>query len=106
MGQLIIGNGNGSTTTNAGLTWTTSTNVLSATNLAVSGTGTMTGTSTLTGRVRIGKAPHTTYACDINGTINATSVLVNGSAVILERLILQVNYILLHQIIQQLQLIY
>ena len=42
---------------------------------------TVSGTSTLTGRVGIGKAPHATYACDVNGTLNATSVLVNGSAV-------------------------
>jgi hypothetical protein len=33
------------------------------------------------GRVGIGKSPHTTYACDVNGTLNATAVLVGGSAI-------------------------
>jgi hypothetical protein len=42
---------------------------------------TATGTSTLTGRVGIAKAPHATYACDVNGTLNATSVLVGGTAI-------------------------
>jgi hypothetical protein len=51
------------------------------TNLAVSGTGTITGTSTLTGRVGIVKAPHSTYACDVQGTLNATSVLVGGNPI-------------------------
>ena len=50
-------------------------NITAETNLTV------TGTSTLTGRVGIGKAPHATYACDVNGTINATSVLVGGNPV-------------------------
>ena len=38
-GQLIIGNGNGATTTNAGLTWTTATTLLTATNIAGAGSG-------------------------------------------------------------------
>ncbi len=37
---------------------------------------TATGTNTLRGRVGIGKTPHTTYTCDVNGTLNATNVLV------------------------------
>jgi hypothetical protein len=52
-----------------------------ANNVSITGTNTTTGTSTLTGRVGIGKAPHATYACDINGTLNATNVLVNGSGI-------------------------
>jgi hypothetical protein len=51
-------------------------------NTTIAGTLTCDGTSTLTGRLGIGKAPHATYACDVNGTINATSVLVGGTAII------------------------
>jgi hypothetical protein len=36
VGQLIIGNSNGATTTSTGLTWTTATNLLTTTNLAIS----------------------------------------------------------------------
>jgi len=48
-------------------------------NTTIAGTLTCDGTSTLTGRVGIGKAPHATFACDVNGNINATSYLLNGS---------------------------
>ena len=53
-------------------------NIRATGNITVDTNLTATGTSTLTGRVGIGKAPHATYACDVNGTLNATSVLVNG----------------------------
>jgi hypothetical protein len=50
-------------------------NITAETNL------TSTGTSTLTGRVGIGTTPHSTYVCDVNGTLNTTNVLVNGNPV-------------------------
>ncbi len=53
VGQLIIGNGNGATTTNTGLTWTTATNLLSTTNLSV--TGAITGNITTNGNIIFGK---------------------------------------------------
>jgi hypothetical protein len=55
--------------------------ITAETNLAVTGTSTHTGTTTLTGRVGIGKAPHATYACDVNGTLNATNILLGGSTI-------------------------
>ena len=53
-GQLIIGNGDGLTTTSTGLSWTTGSNLLSATNLTISGASTHTGTSIFTGNVGVG----------------------------------------------------
>ena len=41
-GQLIIGNGDGITTTSTGLTWTSGTSLLTTTNLAVSTQATIT----------------------------------------------------------------
>jgi hypothetical protein len=35
----------------------------------------------LTGNVGIGTTPHATYKVDVNGILNATSVLINGSAI-------------------------
>ena len=42
---------------------------------------TSTGTTILTGNVGIGTTSHSTYKVDVNGTLNATSLLVGGSAV-------------------------
>ena len=53
-------------------------------NTTITGTLTCDGTSTLTGRVGIGKAPHATYACDVNGSINCT--LFSGSGASLTNL--------------------
>jgi hypothetical protein len=35
----------------------------------------------VSGRVGIGTTPHATYACNVNGTLNATNVLVGGNAI-------------------------
>jgi hypothetical protein len=51
-GQLIIGNGNGATTTNTGLTWTNATNLLSTSNLSI--TGAITGNITANGIITFG----------------------------------------------------
>ena len=51
-GQLIIGNGNGATTTNTGLTWTNATNLLSTSNLII--TGAITGNTTVNGLMIFG----------------------------------------------------
>ena len=53
-------------------------------NTTIAGTLTCDGTSTLTGRVGIGKAPHATFACDVNGSINCT--LFSGSGASLTNL--------------------
>ena len=50
-------------------------------NTTFTGTLTCDSTSTLTGRVGIGKAPHATYALDVNGTLNATTIFVGGTAI-------------------------
>jgi hypothetical protein len=47
----------------------------------IAGTLTCDGTSTLTGRVGIGKVPHATHTCDINGSLNATSLFIGGTAI-------------------------
>jgi hypothetical protein len=49
-------------------------------NTTIAGTLTCDSTTTLTGRVGIGKAPHATYACDVNGSLNATDYKLNGVA--------------------------
>ena len=84
-GQLIIGNGNGLTTTNTGLTFSGSTltanNLTISTNLVVNASAGIVGTSQFTGNVGIGTTSHATYKVDVNGTLNATSLLVNGTAI-------------------------
>jgi hypothetical protein len=93
-GQLLIGNTTSVFSQVAGLTWTSATNLLSATNLAVSGTSTLTGnvgigTTALTnilqvgsgGRLRIsnGTTDYTTIGTlDVDGATN-TSIVISGT---------------------------
>ena len=66
-GQVIIGNGDGATTTSTGLTWTTGTNLLSATNLTISGATIHTGTSIFTGNVGVGTTVVATNVLQVGG---------------------------------------
>jgi hypothetical protein len=75
-GQLIIGNGNGETTTNTGLTFSGSTltanNITISTNLVVNASAGIVGTSQFTGNVGIGTTSHATYKVDVLGDVNVS----------------------------------
>ena len=50
------------------------------TNLVVGGSAGIIGTTQFTGNVGIGKTASTTYKLDVNGSLNATTFFLNGSA--------------------------
>ncbi len=79
-GQLIIGNGNGVTNTSTGLTWTTASSLLSATNLTISGTtttGILCATTLSATNIGIGTTNPTTSSIEIVRPVTTATDLIN-----------------------------
>ena len=56
-------------------------NITFSNNATVDNNLVVSGTSQFTGNIGVGTSPSATYKIDVNGTINATNILINGAAI-------------------------